>query len=171
MWSGITKSQWNGLFGFSAHDASPDVSLATATRTPIKAHFISRLVALVPEPRVNLTRFHGLFAPNSTYRARVTPAKRGRDKKIKTIQERQDQTPAERRVSMTWARRLKRVFDIDIETCSQCGGEVKIIASIEDPVVIRKILDHLDDNASPTATALLLPQCRAPPLTVLLEGI
>jgi hypothetical protein len=40
--------------------------------------FIARLAALVPKPRVNLTRFHGVFAPNSKYRARVTPAKRGR---------------------------------------------------------------------------------------------
>jgi hypothetical protein len=31
--------------------------------------FIARLVALVPKPRVNLTRFHGVFAPNSTHRA------------------------------------------------------------------------------------------------------
>jgi len=37
--------------------------------------FISRLVALVPKPRVNLTRFHSVFAPNSKYRARVTLAK------------------------------------------------------------------------------------------------
>jgi hypothetical protein len=29
---------------------------------------------------------------------------------------------------MTWAQRLKRVFNIDIETCGACGGEVKIIA-------------------------------------------
>ncbi|MDA9982390.1 hypothetical protein N9H39_06560 [Gammaproteobacteria bacterium] len=28
------------------------------------------------------------------------------------------------------------VFKIDIETCEQCGGAVKVIASIEDPVVI-----------------------------------
>jgi hypothetical protein len=40
--------------------------------------FIARLAALMPKPRVNLTRFHGVFAPNSRYRARVTPAKRGR---------------------------------------------------------------------------------------------
>ena len=40
--------------------------------------FIARLAALVPKPRVNLTRFHGVFAPNSKHRARVTPAKRGR---------------------------------------------------------------------------------------------
>lgn len=27
--------------------------------------FIARLVALIPRPRANLTRFHGVFAPNS----------------------------------------------------------------------------------------------------------
>jgi hypothetical protein len=37
--------------------------------------FIARLVALVPKPRVNLTRFHGVFAPNSAHRAPVTPLK------------------------------------------------------------------------------------------------
>ena len=42
--------------------------------------FISRLAALVPRPRVNLTRFHGVFAPNSKYRSRVTPARRGKRK-------------------------------------------------------------------------------------------
>jgi hypothetical protein len=126
--------------------------------------FISRLVSLIPKPRVNLTRFHGVFAPNSKYRARVTPAKRGRGKKIKTPDEAQDQTPAERRASMTWAKRLKRVFNIDIETCSECGGEVRIIASIEDPEVIRKILAHLDEKVTPTGTGLL-PETRAPPVT------
>ncbi len=35
---------------------------------------IARLVALVPRPRVNLTRYHGVFAPHSQYRALVTPA-------------------------------------------------------------------------------------------------
>jgi len=39
--------------------------------------FIARLAARVPKPRVNLTRFHGVFAPNSKHRAAVTPAKRG----------------------------------------------------------------------------------------------
>ena len=56
--------------------------------------------------------------------------------------------------------RLKRVFNIDIETCNECSGDVKIIASMEDPEVIRKILAHLDVKA---VHADLLPQCRAPP--------
>jgi len=52
-----------------------------------------------------------------------------------------------RRAAMTWAQRLKRVFNIDIETCSECGGAMKVIACIEVPVVIRKILDHLKDKS------------------------
>jgi len=124
--------------------------------------FISRLVSLVPKPRVNLTRFHGVFAPNSKYRTLVTPAKQGRGKKVKTADDAQDQTPAEKRASMTWAQRLKRVFDIDVTTCCECAGDVKIIASIEDPVVIQKMLAHLDDNATSAATEML-PDCRASP--------
>ena len=46
---------------------------------------------------------------------------------------------------MTWAQRLKRVFNI--ETCSECGGEARIIASIEDPAVINQILAHLVNKA------------------------
>jgi hypothetical protein len=58
--------------------------------------------------------------------------------------------------------RLKRVFGIDIETCPACGGAVRIIACIEDPVVIEKILAHLDAKAS-EPKAPLRPPCRAPP--------
>jgi hypothetical protein len=39
---------------------------------------MARLAALVPKPRVNLMRFHGVFAPNSHLRAQVTPGQRGR---------------------------------------------------------------------------------------------
>ncbi len=65
--------------------------------------FIARLAALVPKPRVNLTRFHGVFAPNSKHRARVTPAKRGKGNKPKVPDE--AQTPGERRASMSCTQR------------------------------------------------------------------
>jgi len=35
---------------------------------------------------------------------------------------------------------------LKIETCKQCGSAVKVIASIEDPVVIKQILDHLENR-------------------------
>ena len=44
---------------------------------------------------------------------------------------------------MSWAQLLKRVFDIDIEQCLQCGGALKIIAAILESTVIAKILAHL----------------------------
>ncbi|MCU7850225.1 MAG: IS91 family transposase [Candidatus Thiodiazotropha sp. (ex Lucinoma kastoroae)] len=125
--------------------------------------FIARLAALVPKPRVNLTRFHGVFAPNSKHRALVTPAKRGRGNKARVTDE--SPTPAQRRASMTWAQRLKRVFHIDIETCCECGGAVKVIACIEDPKVITKILDHLKEKAE-TNELSLLPESRAPPVAL-----
>jgi hypothetical protein len=54
------------------------------------------------------------------------------------------------------------VFNIDIQTCKSCGGRVKIIACIEDPVVIEQILTHLERKEASTATPHL-PPCRAPP--------
>jgi len=77
-------------------------------------------------------------------------------------------TPAERQASMTWAQRLKRAFDVDIETCSECGDDVRIIACIEDPAAISKILTYLDDKVATVGTARL-PQCRAPPATGLFD--
>ena len=127
--------------------------------------FIARLVTLVPRPRVNLTSYHGVFAPHSQYRALVTPAMGGRKKSASG----DNRTPAECRSSMTWAQRLKRVFHIDIETCSECGGDVRIIASIEDPAVINQILDHLDAITHP-AGGRRLPPCRAPPSVGLIEA-
>ena len=38
--------------------------------------FMGRLAALVPRPRVNLTRFHGVFSPNSKLREHVVPQNR-----------------------------------------------------------------------------------------------
>ena len=121
--------------------------------------FIARLAALVPPPRLNLTRFHGVFAPNSPYRARITPAGRGRGGKRAKPAREKDRTPAEQQASMRWAQRLKRVFQIDVETCPECGGSVKIIACIEDPPVIDRILRHLASKDLPG----LWPQSRAPP--------
>ncbi|MCF6263493.1 MAG: hypothetical protein L3J24_07915 [Xanthomonadales bacterium] len=45
---------------------------------------------------------------------------------------------------------------------------IKVIACIEDPAVIQKILAHLDNRAGSTDLSLL-PECRAPPATGLFD--
>ena len=64
---------------------------------------------------------------------------------------------------MTWAQRLKRVFNIDVSICPQCGGEVKVIACIEDQAVINKILNHLQAKGALPPPPDLLPAARASP--------
>ncbi len=63
---------------------------------------------------------------------------------------------------MPWGQRLKRGFDIDIETCTACGGALRIIACIDDPALIEKIVTHLDARTT-AANALQRPPCQAPP--------
>jgi len=67
--------------------------------------------------------------PNSRHRVTITPSFRNKTKQA--LPTGQEKTRAQKHQSMTWAQRLKRVFNIDIETCEQCGGAVKVIASID----------------------------------------
>jgi hypothetical protein len=58
--------------------------------------------------------------------------------------------------------RLKRVFRIDVETGQDCGGAVRIIASIDDPAVMGTILAHVGETGT-GREAVRLPRPRAPP--------
>jgi hypothetical protein len=112
--------------------------------------FLARLAALVPRPRVNLTRFHGVLAPNAKWRGAVTPSGRGRGgraggRAAGVGAEGEAPGPAKRQ-AMTWAQRLKRVFRIEIERCARCGGPMKVIAAIEDPAVVERILRHVGES-------------------------
>jgi hypothetical protein len=119
------------------------------------------VAALIPAPRVNLTRFHGVFAPNSRYRPGIVTQSSHRK-----FVEKQARPESEKRDAIAWASRLKRVFNIDISTCESCGGTVKVIACIEDPGVISKILRHLQ---APANNQIVLPASQAPPTSLLLN--
>lgn len=102
--------------------------------TPLE--LMERLAAIVPRPRVHLTRFAGVFAPHYKCRSLIVPKP-----KAEPVPEDSDRHRSNSRIS--WARLLKRVFNIDAETCHLCSGKMKIIAAIEEPEVIKKILSHL----------------------------
>lgn len=112
----------------------------------------------MPIPRVNLTRYHGIFAPNHAHRAEIVNTV---DDKNKMNTQAEDVTG--KRARMTWAKRLKRVFDIDIKVCEACGGTVKVIACIEDQIVINQILSHLKFHQQ---TKVSMPLSRAPPTRI-----
>lgn len=124
--------------------------------TPME--LMERLVALVPRPRVHLTRFHGVLAPHYKHRKQIIP----KPPELKIVQDQEIIEPKQlelKKKNIPWARLLARVFNIDVETCSKCGGRMKIIAAIEDPKVIRKILEHMGLDAKPPP----LQPARGPP--------
>ena len=43
----------------------------------------------------------------------------------------------------SWAALMHRAFAIDVLACPHCGGRLRLIATLHDPAVIRKLLAHL----------------------------
>ena len=123
--------------------------------TPLE--FLQRLAALVPRPRLHLIRFHGVLAPNAALRSQIVPGEA--DLVTASSNETREVPAASTRARMSWAQLLKRVFAIDITACPQCGGTLPLLAAIEDPAVIIKILTHLGlpSRAPPRAPARLDP--------------
>lgn len=65
---------------------------------------------------------------------------------------------------ISWARLLRRVFDIDMQHCPNCGaGELKIIAAILERPVIEKILTHLGLDPRPRPGAERASQGKTSP--------
>ncbi len=117
--------------------------------------FMQRLAALVPRPRLHLIRFHGVLAPNAKLRAQVVPQEPEAPAQKAKPAECDASCAHHRPVRLSWAKLLKRVFEIDLEHCPNCGGELKIIAAILEQPVIEKILTHLglQARAPPRAAA------------------
>ena len=63
--------------------------------------------------------------------------------------------------AFSWAELLRRVWSIDVLACQTCGGRVHLVATIEHPAVVWRILSHL---GLPTKVPQPLP-ARAPPET------
>ncbi len=100
---------------------------------------IAKLAALVPPPRFNLVRYHGIFAPASRWRSKIVPS---------DPVEEEPQSARERKPcgchprNYTWSELMRRVFGFDVLRC-ECGGRMRILCAINPPDAIRKILDCL----------------------------
>ena len=108
---------------------------------------------------MHLTRFHGVLGPHYKYRKLIVPKKKEEPNLEVAGMSGDPEKPASpKRIS--WARLLKRVFNIDVTNCSKCHGKIKIIDAIEDPKIIKKILNHM---RLPSTQPKLQP-ARGPPL-------
>jgi hypothetical protein len=125
---------------------------------------LEKLAALVPPPRVNLVRYHGVLAPASRHRPRVVPAQKAVDPSahepgISTstggLSGEQEPPAATRPRNYSWAELMRRVFEIDVLECPRCRGRMRVLAAIVMPDAINAILDCVDlpSRAPPGAPA------------------
>jgi hypothetical protein len=118
---------------------------------------IEKLAALVPRPRLNLVRYHGVLAPNAAGREYIVPGPRseetGSDAPCAHAAPTHTPRPAYR---LSWARLLARVFRVDPAVCPDCGGTMKIIAAR--PAPRRQAPRSAGGHVCPPATEA--PPCR-----------
>jgi hypothetical protein len=123
--------------------------------------FIAKLAALVPAPRAHLVRYHGIVGPAAKWRSLIVPspdlqfdacdhisAHPARSVVAQDMSTASESAQQPKRKNYSWAALLKRVFDIDME-CEICGGPVRVIAAIEEPKTVEKILKCLGLTSRP----------------------
>ncbi|MFH1130281.1 MAG: hypothetical protein V1754_03035, partial [Pseudomonadota bacterium] len=109
--------------------------------------FLRRLAAIIPPPRKNQIRFHGVFAPHSKFNAKtktlVPTPEITKAKKPVLADELEIMDAKQRGYRMLWSELLMRVFQNDVLACPKCGGRLRLVALIKEPKALRKICEHL----------------------------
>jgi hypothetical protein len=134
--------------------------------TPME--LLQRLVPLVPRPRINMLLYHGVLAPNAPWRREVVaraepeaPAADSGPPAPPTHEEAGEAKSARTRPKYrAWSELMRRAFETDVLACPRCGGRMTVLATIEDPAVIHRILTHLGLS---TEAGEALPAARASP--------
>jgi hypothetical protein len=129
---------------------------------------LEKLSALVPPPRFNLVRFHGVLAPAAGWRAMIVPAPDADSESphlgcpakapVPLSENRHAESePKMRPRNYSWAQLMRRVWDIDVLECPRCGGRMRVLCAINAPAAIRKILDCLGLPSRPPPIAPAAP--------------
>jgi hypothetical protein len=126
---------------------------------------LARLANFVPRPRTNLLIYHGVLAANAKWRKRVVnyqPGGEGKGPPSAPCSSPPETAPRIRVRHDSWAELMQRAFAIDVLACPECGGRLRLLATIISSDAIQRILSHLQ---LPTSLPVLAP-ARAPPSDV-----
>ncbi len=114
--------------------------------------FLERLISLIPPPRINLIRYHGVFSPRHAERSLSINKKKSKRLTLRETERIEYRTP--------WAELLKRVFKSEVLQCEKCKNKYEYVCEITNPHIIKKMLTHLG-----FAIEIVAPSPpRAPPL-------
>jgi len=108
-----------------------------ATRMEFDAlEMIRRLCAQIPDARQHMTLYYGWYS----HRARG-------ERRKASAADRSSASEVEVRVttarSRSWARLMRRIFEVDPLLCPQCNVEMQIVSVIQEVTVVDRLLAHL----------------------------
>lgn len=111
--------------------------------------FLERLTSLIPPPRKNQIRYHGVFAPNSKWRAQIIP------QPTQDVSEETDSTASQKCAGSgkRWAQLLARVWGVDVLSCPWCESRMQRIAFITERRAVVAILESLQMTTAPPEIA------------------
>ena len=116
---------------------------------------LRRLAWLIPPPRQNLLRYEGVLAPAARLRGKVVPGRRSTEAaegcggQVPTPPAKPSAAPAPLGVRRFWAELIRKVYGADALECPRCHGRMRIIAAVQRPDAVRRILEHLGLPADP----------------------
>ena len=96
--------------------------------------FIARVSSHIPNKGQVMIRYSGLYA--NAHRGKVRKAEKGQPKLL--IKEECPRIPRR-----GWAAMIRKIYEVDPLTCTQCGAQMKVIAFITDFSVVDRIINHL----------------------------
>lgn len=103
---------------------------------------IARLCALIPPPRFHMLRYHGVLAGHANARAEVVPGREPLAEEQLPLFAHADggplQPPPPSRHPWAWL--LRRVFAVDIATCPECAGRMRLLDVVTEADHIARVL-------------------------------
>jgi hypothetical protein len=105
------------------------------------AQWLELLLQHVPDQGEHLVRYYGWYS-NRSRGVRNQLAKKSANPEV-IVNEAPVDPAFSRAAKAAWARLIQKVYEVDPMLCPHCGAEMRVMALIEDPPIIEKILRHL----------------------------
>ena len=120
-------------------------------QSSVDLELLEKLAALVPPPRLNLIRYHGLLAPSARDRPQIVPGME--HEPLPRVRNRPPTLPPSPLLGQTARPRVA----IDVTQCLACGGRMRILAALTEPGSIRTYLKGVGMPARPPPIAPARP--------------
>lgn len=112
--------------------------------------WLAAITSHIPDKYAQNVRYYGFYSSKS----------RGmRNKDEQKVEDEiviAETSPSKKTCSKKWASLIKRVYEVDPLLCPRCCKQMRILALIDQPEIIEKILKHLN---------LWLPIAHSPPMS------